>query len=247
MILEGKNAVITGCLKGIGRSTMEVFARNGANVWACCQAQNDEFESHVRKLAEETGRAIIPVYFDLVDSEQIKAGVKTIMSAKRTVDILVNVAGMTHNALFHMTTMEAMRQVFEIDFFSQMLLTQYITKLMVRQKAGSVINVASIAGIDGNHGQVAYSAAKAALIGATKTLALELAEHKVRVNAVAPGVIATGMTAELPRDKFDNLLAKTKLGRSGLPEEVASVMLFLASEMSSYVTGQVVRIDGGMQ
>jgi 3-oxoacyl-[acyl-carrier protein] reductase len=247
MILKDKNAVVTGCLKGIGRSTMEIFARQGANVWACCQAPSDEFESQAKELAQETGTLIIPVYFDLADSEQIKAGVKAIMSAKRSVDILVNVAGMTHNALFHMTTMESMRQVFEIDFFSQMLVTQYLTKLMVRQKSGSVINVSSVTGMDGNPGQVAYSAAKAALIGATKTLAAELAEHNIRVNAVAPGVIKTDMTADLAANKLDALVGKTKLGRSGLPEEVAKVMLFLASDLSSYMTGQVVRIDGGMR
>jgi 3-oxoacyl-[acyl-carrier protein] reductase len=247
MILKGKNAVVTGCLKGIGRSTMEVFAREGANVWACCQSPSDEFESQAKELAQETGTSILPVYFDLADSEQIKAGVKTIMSAKCSVDVLVNVAGMTHNALFHMTSMDAMRQVFEIDFFSQMLVTQYLTKLMVRQKAGSVINVSSVTGMDGNPGQVAYGAAKAALIGATKTLAAELAEYNVRVNAVAPGVIKTDMTAALAANKMEVLVGKTKLGRPGLPEEVAKVMLFLASDLSSYVTGQVVRIDGGMR
>jgi 3-oxoacyl-[acyl-carrier protein] reductase len=146
-----------------------------------------------------------------------------------------------------MTSMEAMRQVFEIDFFSQMLVTQYLTKLMVRQKAGSVINVSSVTGMDGNPGQVAYGAAKAALIGATKTLAAELAEYNVRVNAVAPGVIKTDMTAALAANKMEVLVGKTKLGRPGLPEEVAKVMLFLASDLSSYVTGQVVRIDGGMR
>ena len=226
---------------------MEVFAREGANVWACCQSPSDEFESQAKELAQETGTSIHPVYFDLADSEQIKTGVKTIMSAKCSVDVLVNVAGMTHNALFHMTSMEAMRQVFEIDFFSQMLVTQYLTKLMVRQKAGSVINVSSVTGMDGNPGQVAYGAAKAALIGATKTLAAELAEYNVRVNAVAPGVIKTDMTAALAANKMEVLVGKTKLGRPGLPEEVAKVMLFLASDLSSYVTGQVVRIDGGMR
>jgi 3-oxoacyl-[acyl-carrier protein] reductase len=247
MILKGKNVVITGCLKGIGRSTMELFARHGANVWACCQTPTEEFESHIREIAAATGASVVPVYFDLTESEQIKEGMKTIMSSKRSIDVLVNVAGLTHNSLFHMTTVESMRQLFEVDFFSQMLITQYITKLMVRQKSGNVINVASVTGIDGNPGQVAYSAAKAALIGATKTLAIELAEHNIRVNAVAPGVIRTDMTTSLAPDKLDELIRRVVMRRSGLPEEVANVMLFLASDLSSYVTGQVLRIDGGMQ
>lgn len=246
MLLREKNAVITGCLKGIGRATMDLFANNGANVWACCQAPDVEFENHVKTLSEATKVSITPVYFDLSNSEQIKAGIKQIIAAKQPVDVLVNVAGMTYNALFHMTTIEKMKEVFEIDFFSQMLVSQQITKLMMRQKSGSVINIASIAGVDGNPGQIAYSAAKAALIGATKTLAAELGTSGIRVNAVAPGVIKTDMTAELSKEKFDELLSGSKLRRAGLPEEVAQTLLFLASDLSAYITGQVIRIDGGM-
>ncbi|MGA2531678.1 MAG: SDR family NAD(P)-dependent oxidoreductase [Candidatus Aminicenantales bacterium] len=246
MLLNGKNAVITGCLKGIGRATMDVFAQNGANIWACCQMPTAEFEGHVKELAEANGVSITPVYFDLSDYEQIKAGMKQIVAAKQPVDVLVNIAGIAYNALFHMTTMDKMKEVFEIDFFSQMLITQQMTRLMVRQKSGSVINIVSVAGVDGNPGQVAYSAAKAALIGATKTLAGELGGCGIRVNAVAPGVIQTDMTASLPKDKFDELLSSSKLRRAGLPEEVARALLFLASDQSAYVTGQVIRVDGGM-
>ena len=246
MLLKGKNAVITGCLKGIGRATMDVFAQNGANIWACCQMPTAEFESHVKELAEANGVWITPIYFDLSDYEQIKAGVRQIIAAKQPVDVLVNIAGITHNALFHMTTIEKMKEVFEIDFFSQMLVSQQLTRLMVRQKSGSVINIVSVAGLDGNPGQIAYSAAKAALIGATKTLAGELGGYGIRVNAVAPGVIQTDMTADLPKEKFDELLSGSKLRRPGLPEEVARTLLFLASDQSAYITGQVIRVDGGM-
>ena len=197
-------------------------------------------------MEKEYNITITPVYFDLADSEQIKAGMKTIISAKQKVDILVNIAGITYNALFHMTSMEKMKNVFEIDFFAQLLISQYITKLMVRQKSGSVVFVSSTSGIDGNSGQLAYSSAKAALIGATKTLAEELADHNIRVNAIAPGVIKTDMTAELTEDNFDRLVEKSKLGRAGTPEETAETLLFLASDISSYITGQVIRVDGGM-
>ncbi len=153
---------------------------------------------------------------------------------------------MTHDSLFQMTTMESMDSVFEINVFSQMLVTQYVSKLMARQGSGSIINVSSISAIDGNVGQLSYSASKAALIGATKTLASELAPHNIRVNAVAPGVIKTDMTAAIPADKFHKLCARIPMGRPGLPCEVAGVMLFLASDLSAYITGQVLRIDGGI-
>jgi 3-oxoacyl-[acyl-carrier protein] reductase len=246
MLLKGKNVVITGCLKGIGRATMDVFAQNGAKIWACCQMPTAEFESHVKELAEANGVWITPIYFDLSDYEQIKAGVRQIIAAKQPVDVLVNIAGITHNALFHMTTIEKMKEIFEIDFFSQMLVSQQLTRLMVRQKSGSVINIVSVAGLDGNPGQIAYSAAKAALIGATKTLAGELGGYGIRVNAVAPGVIQTDMTAALPKEKLAELLSGSKLRRPGLPEEVARTLLFLASDQSAYITGQVIRVDGGM-
>ena len=246
MLLAGKNVVITGCLKGIGRETMELFAKNGANIWACAQTQNEEFESCIAKLANENSVTITPVYFDLSDQEQIKAGMKSIMSTKQKIDVLVNIAGLTYNALFHMTTMEKMKYVFEVDFFSQILVTQYITKIMMRQKFGNVINISSIAGIDGNPGQVAYSSCKAALIGATKTLAAELAEFNIRVNAIAPGVIKTDMTSDLPPQVLERLMKKSALHRPGMPAEVADVLLFLASDMSTYITGQVLRVDGGI-
>jgi len=246
MLLNGKNAIVTGCLRGIGRATMELFARNGANIWACCQNQDEEFERDIRELSKEIGVAIVPVYFDLADNEQLKAGLRTIAASKQKIDVLVNVAGMTHNALFHMTSMEKMKYVFEIDFFSQIQVTQYITKIMAKQKSGNVINISSIAGMDGNPGQIAYSSCKAALIGATKTLAAELAPYNIRVNAIAPGVIETNMTSDLPQEAFSRLMSKSCIKRKGVTDEVANVLLFLASDLSSYVTGQVIRVDGGI-
>ncbi|KAF6625388.1 SDR family oxidoreductase [Paenibacillus sp. EKM208P] len=246
MLLKGKNAVITGCLRGIGKTTMELFAENGANIWACCQEKNEEFEAHILELSSRHGVVITPVYFDLMDSEQIKKAMKSILGSKMSIDVLVNIAGMTFNSLFSMTSIEKMKQVFEIDFFSQMLITQYITKSMVKQKSGSVINISSVAAIDGNRGQVAYSSAKAAFIGATKTLAIELGDYGIRVNAIAPGVIQTDMTNELASKDLHILTEKTNFKRSGNPLEVANVLLFLASDLSSYMTGQVLRVDGGM-
>ncbi len=246
MLLKDKNVVITGCLKGIGKKTVEVFAQNGANIWACCEAKSEEFEVDITNLSNKYNVTIIPVYFNLLDSEEIKKAMKMIINAKKKIDILVNIAGVTYSALYHMTTIDKMKQVFEIDFFSQMIVTQYITKVMIKYKTGSVINISSVSAIDGNRGQVAYSAAKAAFIGATKTLAIELADHGIRVNAIAPGVIQTEMTETIPEENYQGLIGKTSMKRGGLPLEVANVLLFLASDLSSYVTGQVIRVDGGM-
>ncbi len=244
--LQGKNAVVTGCLKGIGRATLDMFAASGANVWACSQFENADFSSHVKLLEKQYSVEIIPIYFDLSDYDSIKAAIKVISSAQKPVDVLVNIAGMTQDALFHMVSMEQMKKVFEINFFSQMLFTQYITRLMLRNKKGSVINIASISGIDGNPGQLSYSASKAALIAATKTLSAELAPQGIRVNAIAPGVIKTEMTENLPRETFIRFMDKSSLKHIGLPSEIAGAIAFLASDMSSYVTGQVIRVDGGI-
>ena len=246
MLLKGKNAVITGCLKGIGRSTLDLFAQNGANVWACCQYENADFEKHVGELAANNNVSITPVYFDFLDPEQIKIAAHAIRESKQPVDILVNVAGMTCDALFHMTTMEQMKKVFEVNFFSQMLFTQYITKNMIRHNSGSVINISSISAIDGNPGQLSYTASKTAVIGATKTLSAELAASGIRVNAIAPGVIKTDMTEKLPEEVMAKFMAKSDLKRMGQPAEVAEVILFLASDLSSYITGQIIRVDGGI-
>jgi 3-oxoacyl-[acyl-carrier protein] reductase len=153
---------------------------------------------------------------------------------------------MTQDAFFHMIPMEQMKKVFEVNYFAPMLFTQYITKVMLRHKKGSVINITSISGLDGNPGQLSYSASKGALIAATKTLSAELAPQGIRVNAIAPGVIKTDMTAQLPPEAFQRFMEKSGLKHPGLPGEVAGAILFLASDYSSYITGQILRVDGGI-
>jgi 3-oxoacyl-[acyl-carrier protein] reductase len=246
MLLAGKTALITGCLKGIGNEAMQGFARQGASILACCQFHDPIFEEWGRQLAAETGVSITPIVFDLASSEETLAAMRPLVAARRRIDILLNIAGITQDALFSMTTMESMRRVFEINFFAQMLVTQYVSKLMIRQKSGSIIHVSSITAMDGNPGQISYGCSKAALLGATKTLASELGEHGIRVNAIAPGVVRTDMTASIPAESFARLCSRIPMGRAGAPSEVAGVLLFLASDLSSYITGQVLRIDGGI-
>ena len=247
MLLKGKTAVVTGCNGGIGKAILEVFARNGANIWACIRKPDERFTGYIANLTKETGGSIWPVYFDLADAEQVKAGVKTIMSAKESVDVLVNNASIIYTALFQMTPVDKMKEVFEINFFSQMLITQYIARVMTRQKSGSIINMSSSAAIEGNEGRTAYASSKAAMICSTKIMAKELAEYNIRVNAIAPGLTNTDMMIEsTPEDALENTLQRTCMKRAGKPEEIASAALFLASDLSSYMTGQVLRVDGGM-
>jgi 3-oxoacyl-[acyl-carrier protein] reductase len=246
MLLKGKTAVVTGCLQGIGRATLDVFAAHGANVFACCQVPSDEFSSHCSELARTHGVQIMPLYFDLLDDKAIKEAALAIQRIGMPVDALVNVAGLNRDALFHMVTMEQLRLTFQVNLFSQIAFSQYITRIMLRHKKGSVINISSITGIDGNPGQLAYAASKAAVIAATKTMSAELGPHGIRVNAVAPGVIATAMTAAVPGEALSRLLARCKISRIGEPLEVANVCLYLASDRASFVTGQVIRVDGGI-
>ncbi|MFA6409669.1 MAG: SDR family oxidoreductase [Gammaproteobacteria bacterium] len=246
MVLQGKNVVITGCLRGIGKATLELCAQNGANIWACCQFSDENFIGHVEELARKYNVWMKPVFFDLTDYNQIKEAINTIRSEKQSIDALINVAGMTEDAIFHMISIDQMKRVFEVNFFSQMLFTQYITKLMLRQKSGSVVNVSSISAIDGNPGQLSYSASKAAIIAATKTLSAELAPLGIRVNAVAPGVIETEMVEKIPKEMLAGFIKKSSLKHLGLPEEVGNAIIFLASDLSSYMTGQILRVDGGI-
>ncbi|HZK60798.1 MAG TPA: SDR family NAD(P)-dependent oxidoreductase [Anaerovoracaceae bacterium] len=246
MILSGKTAVVTGCLQGIGRATLDVFAQNGANVFACCQYETEEFTNHIKELSKETGVEIFEIYFDLMDDESIKQAAREIQKSKRTIDILVNIAGMTKDALFQMVTMDQLKTVFQVNYFSQILFSQYIIKLMLRNGSGSVINTSSISALDGNPGQLVYASSKAAVIAATKTMSAELAPKGIRVNAIAPGVIDTAMTAIIPQEDMNRLMSKSNIKKVGTPIEVANVILYLASDLSSFVTGQTIRVDGGI-
>jgi 3-oxoacyl-[acyl-carrier protein] reductase len=248
MLLAGKSAVVTGCSRGIGKAILELFAQHGAHVWACARAPSDGFAASTRELAQRAGVEIVPVYFDLTDEDQVKAGANTIIAARRPVDVLVNCAAMvSENRLFQMTPLAEMRKVFQVNFFAQMQLTQYISRLMTRQKQGSIVNISSIAGLDGDPAQLEYVASKAALIGATKKLALELGEHGIRVNAVAPGLTSTDMLSGMTEAVLQRTVERTILKRVAQPAEIAAAALFLASHLSSYVTGQVLRVDGGMK
>ena len=247
MLLKNKTVVLTGCNRGIGKAILGVFAKNGASIWACVRQLDDDFIDFKKGVEDDHEVNITPVPFDLADEGQVKEGIKTIRSAKQTVDILVNNAGVIFTALFQMTSVAKMKEVFEINYFSQILLTQSITKIMARQKAGSIINISSSAAIEGNEGRMAYASSKAAIIASTKVMAKELAMYNIRVNAIAPGLTETDMMqGSTSKEALEYTLQRICMRRIGKPEEIANVALFLSSELSTYMTGQVLRVDGGM-
>jgi len=246
-LLKYKNAVITGCNRGIGKAILSLFASNGANIWACVRSLDDQFLNYIEVLSKEKGVKITPIICDLKNEDEIKSSFNQIVKSELPVDILVNNAGIIHTALFQMTSMKKMREIFEINYFSQMQVTQLIVKKMVRNKSGSIINLSSSAAIEGNEGRSAYSASKAAIIAATTVLSRELAAYNIRVNGIAPGLTMTDMMKEsTPEKDLNKTLDRISLSRVGDPEEIANVALFLGSNLSSYITGQVLRVDGGM-
>lgn len=244
-LLEGKNVVITGCLQGIGRAVLGKFVAAGARVFACSHKRTDEFEEHVQNLNCEYGERVIPVYFDLMDNASIKDAARAIQKEKLPIHALLNIAGINLDAVFPMVTPSQLQDTFQVNFFSQIIFSQYISKLM-RKKGGSIVFTSSISAIDGNHGQLSYSASKAALLAAMKTMSKELGPSGIRVNAIAPGVIRTPMTDELSSSVIEEKLSTADIKRLGEPEDVANILLFLASDDSAYITGQTIRVDGGI-
>lgn len=244
--LERKTALITGCNRGIGRAMVEKFASEGANIICAIRKENPEFRDYTDKLASENGITIDHVFFDLTDEDSIKATFKELQKEKRTIDILVNNAGIPAGGFLLMTSLAKVKEVMQVNFFSQILVTQLVAKMMIKQKRGSIINMSSVTAMDNQGGWTAYGSSKAAMMSFTRTIARELAPFKIRVNAVAPGLIETQMGGEMDEKFQAEMIARSDLGRKGTPEEVANLISFLASDEASYITGQVIRIDGGM-
>lgn len=244
--LSGKNAIVTGARKGIGLQTVNALAENGANVWACARKKDEDFENDMAKLAKANTVWIRPVYFEMKDSDQIKEVVKEIRSSKESVDILVNNAGMSYDALLPMLSMEKARELFDVNFFAQVQLTQLIARIMMKQGKGCIINISSYLAEDGNRGQAMYSASKAAISAFTKSAAKEFSEYGLRVNAVAPGVVDTDLLSTMTQQDYEKAMEKCFMHRPANPREIGNVVAMLASDMSSYINGQIIRVDGCM-
>ena len=247
MLLQNKTAVVTGCNRGIGKEVLETFSSHKATIFACTRNINSEFTNLINQLKKKFNNEIIPVKFDLNNEDQIKDAANLILQTGKKIDILVNNAAIIHSSLFQMTPIKKLKEIFETNFFSQTLFTQYILKSMIKKKGGSIIGISSSSALDGNEGRSAYSSTKAAMIAQAKTLSREFGVHNIRVNIIAPGLVDTDMMKNnTPENILKDLSPRISLKRIGIPNEIASVVLFLASDLSSYMTGQVIRVDGGM-
>ena len=247
MLLKNRTAVVTGCNRGIGKKILEVFSANGATIFACVRNNDEEFKTYLNEIKKKFNNQIIPIQFDLNDENQIKEAANNILSSNSSIDILVNNAATIHTALFQMTSLKKLKEVFETNFFSQTIFTQYILKSMIKKKTGSILYISSSSALDGNEGRSAYSSAKAAMITQAKVLSREVGMYNIRVNAIAPGLTNTDMMKKnTPEEILSEAKSRISLKRIADPEEIANVALLLSSELSSYITGQVIRVDGGM-
>jgi 3-oxoacyl-[acyl-carrier protein] reductase len=245
-LLENKNIIVTGTQRGIGKKILEILAANGANVWAHARIETDEFADECKRVSENYKTQIWPVCFEMTDYGAMREAVKKIRNDRLPIDGLVNNAGVTYNALFQMSDMDVVRNQMEVNFFSVYQFTQYIVKLMLRAKNGSIVNISSTAGLDGNSGKSAYGASKAAVIAMTKSIAAELGNQGIRANSIAPGITETEMLSTMPGYIVEEVKNNVDLKRIGKPEDIADTAAFLLSDLSSYITGQVIRVDGGM-
>lgn len=245
-MLNGKNAIITGARSGIGLATLQLFAKQGANCWAVVHRDDPDFLAEVKSLQEQYKVWIRVVNIDLSDSNSIKSGIKEIIKEKKSIDVLVNAAGIVSpNRLFSMTSMADIRKVMDVNFFSVLETIQLVARVMQRQKSGSIINIASISAWGEDTSQLEYAASKSAIVIATKKLAREFGVHGIRVNAVAPGLTETKMLDGMNEEALADIKKGMALHRLGKAEEIADVIYFLASDSSSFITGETVKVDGG--
>ena len=244
-LLDGKVALVTGARKGIGKAVALKFAEQGADVAISCRELNDTVLATVAEL-EQYGTRVKAYASDAADFEQSHALVESVVADFGRIDILVNNAGITKDSLMLRMTEEQWDAVINTNLKSAFNFVHAVTPVMARQRGGSIINMSSVVGVSGNAGQCNYSASKAGMIGLTKSIAKEMGSRGIRANAIAPGFINTDMTAKLSDDMREQWVKSIPLRRGGTPEDVANVALFLASELSNYVTGQVVNCCGGM-
>ena len=244
MELQNKVALVTGGAQGIGRTISEELVRNGAHV--VLGDVNLEGAEATAEAINNSGGSASAVKIDVSNPAEVKQVFDSILKDKKPVDILVNNAGITRDGLMIRMKESDWDLVLDINLKGSFLCGQQAAKQMMKQKSGAIVNIASIVGVMGNFGQANYSASKAGVIGLTKTMAREVASRGIRVNAVAPGFIDTEMTRVLDDSVRQALIEQVPLAKLGLPEDVASCVAFLVSDKSSYITGQVINVNGGM-
>lgn len=239
-LLKEKIAIVTGAGAGIGKSTAFLFASQGAIVYAIDIKGLEWIDS-----CDEIKGKIIPLQLDICDFTSVKAAIVTIKKEHGHIDILANIAGIITYEMMPMINYDKFRTMIEVNVVALINLMSLVSRIMMRQQNGSIINMASMVGVKGAKGQLSYSATKGAVISATKSAAKELAEYKIRVNAVAPGMVGSERFKAVLADKFAEKINDVPFGRLAEPEEIANLCLFLASDASAYMTGQIIGVDGG--
>lgn len=244
-LLENKTAIITGATRGIGKGIAEVFAKNGANV-AFTYSSSVEAATSLENELKSHGIKAKGYQSNAADFESAQELANEVLKEFGSIDILINNAGITKDNLLLRISEEDFDKVIEVNLKSVFNLTKAVLRPMIKQKGGAIINMSSVVGVKGNAGQANYAASKAGILGFTKSVALELGSRNIRCNAIAPGFIETEMTAVLPEETVKTWREGIPLKRGGTPEDVANACVFLASDMSSYITGQTINVDGGM-
>ncbi len=243
-LLTNKVALITGASKGIGKAIAERYAEEGATVYANAREEGG-IDEWAKVLSEDHGVPVNPLYFDVRDEKAIRENIMKIKKQSGGIDILVNNAGVVSYEMLAMINVNHFQEMFDVNVVAVVQLIQLVSRLMQRQKSGSIINISSIVGVEGVSGQLAYSSTKGAVISLTKSAAKELAAHNIRVNAVAPGMINTERLSQVLTEKFSDRVNSIGMGRLGEPSEVADTCVYLGSDLSKYVTGQIIKVDGG--
>ncbi len=244
-LLEGKNVIITGASRGIGKSIAEVFSRHGANI-AFTYLSSDEKAKSLEKELSASGHRAKGYKSDASDFESAQQLVKDVLEDFGSIDVLVNNAGITKDVLLMRMSANDFDSVMDINMKSVFNMTKGVLGTMLKAKSGSIINMSSVVGVKGNAGQANYAASKSAINGFTKSIALELGSRNIRCNSIAPGFIETEMTEALGEETIKKWRDQIPLKRGGTSEDVANTTLFLASDLSTYVTGQVINVCGGM-
>lgn len=244
-MLKGKNVIVTGATRGIGREIALTLAQNGANIAINYRNLNSEVEDLINEI-KSFGVDALAIKCDVSISEEVDKFVKEVKSHYNTIDILVNNAGITKDGLILRMKEEDFNDVLDVNLKGTFNTTKSVSSIMVRQKYGKIINISSVVGIAGNAGQCNYAASKAGVIGFSKSVARELASRNINVNVIAPGYINTDMTKNLPDKVKEEIIKSIPMKKIGDPKEVANLVLFLSSNLSDYITGQVINVDGGM-
>jgi 3-oxoacyl-[acyl-carrier protein] reductase len=245
MLLTGKKALVTGSSRGIGLAIAYCYAAEGAEVWGLCSKPSASGEA-LAAFAAEHGTAFHEIHADVADVPALTATVTAALKEAGGFDVLVNNAGITRDGLSFRMSLDDWQSVFNVNTTGTFVVSQIVSREMIKKRSGSIINMTSVVALHGQAGQVNYAASKAAIIGYTKSLAKEVAPRGVRVNAIAPGFIETDMTATVTDDMKKVWLETIPLKRAGTPDDVAHLAAFLASDYSTYVSAQVIGVDGGM-